>query len=183
MGLGPRYVGNEADLAFLSYVTNNPGEAIYVNGSDLDVRGNHLVEHGETDTTHYSAIGQRTLGIRMAAATIAITNPTEDRDGDGLNALGEHDAGTDISLADTDGDGLNDGQEVNAGTDPLHDDSAMIASILTATAGAVIGPNLDGTGSLTLQAQHLHGTPLGSPVDWSFPMDEDKQFFRVRITP
>ena len=41
-----------------------------------------------------------------------------DRDGDGLDALGELEHGTDPSDPDTDGDGVSDGDEVAAGTDP-----------------------------------------------------------------
>ena len=41
----------------------------------------------------------------------------EDQDGDGLSALDEFNAGTDINNADTDGDGIFDGEELVAGQD------------------------------------------------------------------
>ncbi|WP_016957425.1 Ig-like domain-containing protein [Catenovulum agarivorans] len=41
----------------------------------------------------------------------------EDRDNDGLSALDEYLAGTDIDLADTDGDGIDDGEELIEGED------------------------------------------------------------------
>ncbi len=42
-----------------------------------------------------------------------------DNDNDGLQALGEYQAGTDPDIDDTDGDGVLDGAEVLAGSDPL----------------------------------------------------------------
>lgn len=49
-----------------------------------------------------------------------------DRDGDGLNNLGEFNAGTDLDEVDTDGDGLDDNEELNTlFTDPLAVDSDM----------------------------------------------------------
>ena len=41
----------------------------------------------------------------------------EDQDGDGLSALEEYNAGTDVHLADTDGDGIEDGEELAEGED------------------------------------------------------------------
>lgn len=41
----------------------------------------------------------------------------EDQDNDGLSALEEYNAGTDLNVADTDGDGINDGEELVAGED------------------------------------------------------------------
>ena len=41
----------------------------------------------------------------------------EDQDSDGLSALDEYNAGTDINVADTDTDGINDGEELVAGED------------------------------------------------------------------
>jgi len=41
----------------------------------------------------------------------------EDQDGDGLSALEEFNAGTNVNVADTDGDGISDGEELVAGAD------------------------------------------------------------------
>jgi|GEM_PF-2890416 len=41
----------------------------------------------------------------------------EDSDGDGLTALAEFNAGTDLNNSDTDGDGVNDGEELTLGVD------------------------------------------------------------------
>lgn len=48
---------------------------------------------------------------------------TQDQDGDGLDNLGEYNAGTKPDVADTDGDGLSDGAEISKGTDPLRPDT------------------------------------------------------------
>jgi hypothetical protein len=46
-----------------------------------------------------------------------------DADADGLDNLGEQNAGTDPHAADSDGDGFEDGHEISAGSDPLDDQS------------------------------------------------------------
>lgn len=46
-----------------------------------------------------------------------------DRDGDGLSALDEYQAGTDPTSADTDGDGIDDGDELSQGSNPRDADS------------------------------------------------------------
>eukprot|EP00752_Nemacystus_decipiens_P017679 g15850.t1 len=47
----------------------------------------------------------------------------EDRDGDGLDALAEYDAGSEPHRADSDGDGLLDGAEVDGGSSPIRADT------------------------------------------------------------
>lgn len=50
----------------------------------------------------------------------------EDQDGDGLSALGEYLAGTDVNVADTDGDGIEDGEELVAGDDGYVSDPLLV---------------------------------------------------------
>ena len=52
-------------------------------------------------------------GLNPADAVDAL----EDRDGDGLTALEEYNAGTDINNSDTDGDGISDSEELQEGED------------------------------------------------------------------
>jgi Bacterial Ig domain/Bacterial TSP3 repeat len=55
---------------------------------------------------------------------VGVNDAGLDPDGDGLNNLGEYNAGSDPNQADTDGDGLNDGSEVlTYQTDPLKADT------------------------------------------------------------
>lgn len=60
------------------------------------------------ETTHFTSIS---------------AEAEEDPDSDGLNNLGEFNAGTDPKTADTDNDNMPDGWEVDHGLDPLVDDA------------------------------------------------------------
>ena len=64
------------------------------------------VEHGLDPLSHVGANGA-----------------SGDPDGDGLDNLAEHSAGTDPQSPDTDGDGLDDGEEIELGTNPLVSDT------------------------------------------------------------
>ena len=81
MGLGRNYAEDyESDLAFKSYVAEHPGRAIYVGAKDIDLRIDHVAEYPSESVggPHYSAIGMKALGIRMAMATKALTVTVED---------------------------------------------------------------------------------------------------------
>ena len=61
--------------------------------------------------------------VAHALDPLDAADAAEDRDGDGLTNLDEHDRGTDPNAADTDDDGVDDGQEVALGLDPLDPDT------------------------------------------------------------
>jgi hypothetical protein len=205
MGLGRGWSDtNEADLAFKNYVSENPGSALYVSGKELDLRLDHVVEFSAESGAgpHYSAIGMKRLGVRMASATLALMEPDGDVDQDGLAAITEFHAGTDPSVADTDGDGVNDGLEYLAGGDPLHDDSQTFAAIsakgenydlysssaiLELKARQVSGVASGGQGSLTFTlyaSDNLSSwVPFGEPLVWEFPINAEKRFFRLGVNP
>ncbi len=62
----------------------------------------------------------------------------EDQDGDGLSALDEFNAGTDINVADSDGDGIEDGEELIAG-----DDGFVTNPLLADTDGDGVSDSLE----------------------------------------
>jgi len=59
------------------------------------------------------------------------TTTTIDSDGDGLDYMGEFQAGTSPYDPDTDNDGLNDSEEMTAGTDPLSSDMRILVQRIT----------------------------------------------------
>lgn len=70
MGLNKRYAdGYESDAAFIQYVSENPDDSYYVATKDLHVRGDSGLEPLDV---HYSGLGQKDLGYRMANGTIAM---------------------------------------------------------------------------------------------------------------
>jgi len=205
MGLGRDYPdSHEADAAFRDYVSAHPGNAIYVSGKEMDLRRDHVVEFPDEVSAgpHYSAIGMKRLGGRMASATLALVAPDDDLDGDGLSSIVEFEAGTDPSLANTDGDQFDDGVEYRAGGDPLHDDTQTFAAILghgasydlyssdamlTLAAGQTVSEITDGNAVLSLQLLESTDlqtwTPAGEIVEWVFAVEPDHKFFKIEITP
>jgi hypothetical protein len=82
---------------------------------------------------------------------VATDNSADDPDNDGLDNLGEYNAGTDPNNADTDGDGLPDGWEVQYGFDPVTTNNTADA------------PDSDG---LTNLEEYQHGTnPIVADTD------------------
>lgn len=74
MGLNKRYAAtHESDVAFKTYVENNPDDAVYVYTKDLHVRGDSGYE---PLNVHYSAKGLKELGYRMASATYYLLTRT-----------------------------------------------------------------------------------------------------------
>ena len=90
--------------------------------SDVDEVGVHLTDPYNPDTDG-DGLGD---GFELQYGFDPLTGGEETLDGDvdGLNSLGEFEAGSDPTDADSDNDGINDGDEVNQyGSDPLSSDT------------------------------------------------------------
>jgi hypothetical protein len=77
------------------------------------------------------------------------SDASQDLDDDGLDNLGEYEAGTNPQLGDSDGGGESDGSEVAAGRDPLFSSDDQVGSLLSkflfgnASAAIFLGGNYD----------------------------------------
>jgi alpha-tubulin suppressor-like RCC1 family protein len=85
-------------------------------------------------------------------------SPTSDTDADGLNELGEYNAGTNPNNPDTDGDTLTDGFEVANGLNPLNPDSDGNGS-------GDANEDLDGDGLTNVQELQYGTNPTNADTD------------------
>ncbi|WP_299799383.1 Ig-like domain-containing protein [uncultured Maribacter sp.] len=125
----------------LEFVSPGDGETIIVTAAIIDIAGNRGPD---------SVIDN---------ATLQLTSPITDSDGDGLNDDEEVLLNTDLNNPDSDGDLINDGQEVNTdNTDPLNDCSSN---------GGTALPNsdCDADGLTTAEESTLETDPTNSDSD------------------
>lgn len=112
------------------------------------------------------AIEDKVIGIDIndAITDYSHVSPSDDYDGDGLNELGEQNAGTDPTLADSDNDLFLDGDEVAFGSDPNSADSLPVTQVLS----TALEFTFNTYNGLTYQVEYTEdfGTwnPIGDPV-------------------
>jgi hypothetical protein len=126
-----------------------------------------------------------------------------DRDSDGLTDALEARYGSNPTVRDSDGDGFEDGYEVDQGLSPARNNTAFLTAYVHSnaadngyfTSDAVldlavgdIGMRIT-NGIAELNVQIWESNDLGTwtnttpEVQWSTPVDDDKEFFRVRVEP
>ncbi len=127
---------------------------------------------------------------------------SDDADGDGLSNSNETAIGTNPRLNDSDGDDFDDYFEVVNGYNPTNSHAAMVDFIrsnggtfglyetnvvLDVAVGQMALATTNGTADLSLQLMKSDDlviwTNAAPPVNWSLPVDPEKQFFRVRAEP
>ncbi len=128
---------------------------------------------------------------------------SDDADCDGLLNTNEWAIGTDARNRDSDGDHFDDGFEVAHGYSPMVSDAAITDyirtngtnfdlyssnAVLNVAIGEILAYITNSSVNLSLQLQQtsdLNGTwsNAGPHVEWSIPVDGEKQFFRVRVEP
>ncbi len=87
--------------------------------ADIDLSYSAIADLGDDDNDGMSNFWEGVNGFDKGDPNDAIL----DADSDGLNNLGEFNAGTDPNHNDSDNDTLTDGNEIAIGTDPLNGDS------------------------------------------------------------
>lgn len=127
---------------------------------------------------------------------------SDDADSDGLSNSNEWDLGTNPRNIDSDGDGFDDHFELTQGLSPTNNNSAISTYIenhgsifglypsnvvLDVSLGRLLLECSGGTAQLQLQLEQSEElstwTNAGAPIEWSLPVSETKQFFRVRSAP
>lgn len=140
--------------------------------------------------------------ISQSGNNLLVHELAHDDDGDGLTDYTEINTGTNPHNADTDGDKFSDGFEVANGYNPTNSHNAMVDfirnnggtfglyesnAVLDVAVGEILLETSGGNADMTLQLLKsddlVTWTNAAPPVDWSLPVDVDKQFFRVRVEP
>ena len=138
-----------------------------------------IVSNVETGTYSFVAFAYDDGGNSATSRVeVAVLEPGEDPDGDGLTNAEEFAAGTDPFLVDTDGDGIPDGEELRIGTnatvaDALADpDKDGLANIDEWRAGTDIRrADTDGDGATDgAEVRNVHGDPLAADILWGSPV-------------
>ena len=156
--------------------------------------------------SHYSELsvspGSPNWMIRQSGNNLLIHELAYDDDGDGLTDYIETISGTDPRNADTDGDSFDDYFEVMNGGYPTNSQAAYVDYIrsnggtfdlyssnvvLDVAVGQVALEISGGNAELTLQLMQSDDLVIWAnaapPVNWSLPVDAEKQFFRIRAEP
>ncbi|VGO17037.1 hypothetical protein PDESU_05631 [Pontiella desulfatans] len=133
------------------------------------------------------------------APTNILASFSDDPDGDGLKNVDEWESGADPWLVDTDSDGFNDAFEFAQGLSPTRDSSAFLThiqdnpetyglypsnAVLDVALGEMLMDVAGTEATLSLQLEtsdDLQSWSNAGPAQvWSWTVDGDKQFFRVK---
>ena len=182
----------------------NPDDGWHAQGTTLPVSA------VETDLdwlfSHWS--GDFSGGYTLSNSSVVVDAPmsimanfSDDVDGDGLDNFWEWYFETDPRNWDTDGDQFDDYAEVINHGDPNHDDSwrfdyvrdhavvfGLYSSniVLDVSLGQLLLECSGGYAELGIQLEQSEDlqvwTNAGDRIEWSLPVDSDKNFFRVRGT-
>ncbi|VGO22030.1 InlB B-repeat-containing protein [Pontiella sulfatireligans] len=145
------------------------------------------------------ASGTNSATVAMNAPKTVMATFSDDADDDGLTNTEEAALGTNPWDADTDSDGFDDAFEVSKGWNPTIDDSDVADYIgangdefglypsnvvLDVAVGQMIIETSGGSATLSLQLEESEDlvtwTNAGPPEVWSWPVDGEKKYFRVR---
>ena len=139
------------------------------------------------------------LDYTATTPTNLVASFSDDPDGDGLINNDEWALGADPWNSDTDSDGFDDKTEADYGLSPTTDSSGLVDyisendsafglypsnAVLDVAVGQMVIETADGTATLNLQLEEsddlVTWTNAGPPEVWSWPVDGEKKFFRVR---
>ena len=145
------------------------------------------------------ASGTNEAFVMMTEPRAVMATFSDDADGDGLTNTEEATLGSNPWDSDTDGDGFDDNFEVQQGLSVTNDSSALVDYIqnndstfglyasnvvLDVAPGQALFEVSGGTASISLQLEEsdnlVSWTNAGDAVEWQWPVDVDKKFFRVR---
>lgn len=140
--------------------------------------------------------------ISQSGNNLLINELAHDDDDDGLTDYTETIIGTNPRNSDSDGDDFGDGFEVANGYNPTNSHNAMVDfirnngstfglyesnAVLDLAVGQIGLATTNGNAELNLQLMKsddlVTWTNAAPPVEWSIPVESNKQFFRVRAEP